>query len=47
VTRVAKRIIELARKGECDPVRLRDQTIQSFRQSMKDPSTRQGHEMGG
>jgi hypothetical protein len=37
VTRVAKRIIELARKGECDPVRLRDRTLQSFHQSMKDP----------
>jgi len=31
VTVAAKRIIELARKGECDPVRLRDQAIQSFR----------------
>jgi hypothetical protein len=31
VTVVAKRIIELARRGERDPIRLRDQTIQSFR----------------
>ena len=31
VTRVAKMIIELARKGECDPVRLRDGAIQSLR----------------
>jgi hypothetical protein len=31
VTRVAKRIIELARKGEYDPVRLRDGAIQSLR----------------
>ena len=31
VTVIAKRIIELARKGECDPVRLRDEAIQSFR----------------
>ena len=31
VTVAAKRIIELARKGECDPVRLRDQAVQSFR----------------
>jgi hypothetical protein len=34
VTMVAKRIIELARRGERDPIRLRDQAIQSFRQSM-------------
>jgi hypothetical protein len=31
VTMVAKRIIELARQGERDPIRLRDQAIQSFR----------------
>jgi len=31
VTMVAKTIIELARRGERDPVRLRDQAIQSFR----------------
>jgi hypothetical protein len=31
VTMMAKRIIELARKGECDPIQLRDKTIQSFR----------------
>jgi hypothetical protein len=31
VTMVAKRIIELARRGERDPIRLRDQAIQSFR----------------
>ena len=31
VTMVAKRIIELARQGERDPSRLRDQAIQSFR----------------
>jgi hypothetical protein len=30
-TMVAKRIIELARQGERDPVQLRDQAIQSFR----------------
>jgi 6-methylsalicylate decarboxylase len=30
VTVVAKRIIELARRGERDPIRLRDQAIQSF-----------------
>jgi hypothetical protein len=32
VTKVAKTIIELARRGERDPIRLRDQAIQSFRQ---------------
>jgi len=31
VTIVAKTIIELARRGERDPTRLRDQAIQSFR----------------
>jgi hypothetical protein len=31
VTMVAKRIIELARQGERDPIRLRDQAIHSFR----------------
>ena len=31
VTMVAKRIIELAKQGERDPVRLRDQTVRSFR----------------
>src|SRR5262249_37077624 len=31
VTMVAKTIIELARRGERDPTRLRDQAIQSFR----------------
>ena len=31
VTMVAKKIIELARRGERDPIRLRDQAIQSFR----------------
>jgi hypothetical protein len=31
VTMIAKRIIELARRGERDPIRLRDQAIQSFR----------------
>jgi len=31
VTIVAKTIIELARRGERDPVRLREQAIQSFR----------------
>jgi hypothetical protein len=31
VTMVAKTIIELARRGERDPIRLRDQAIQSFR----------------
>ena len=31
VTMVAKTIIELARRGERDPVRLRDQAIQSIR----------------
>src|SRR5262249_28342666 len=31
VTMVAKTIIELARRGECDPIRLRDQASQSFR----------------
>jgi hypothetical protein len=31
VTMVAKRIIKLARKGECDPIQLPDKTIQSFR----------------
>jgi hypothetical protein len=31
VTKVAKAIIELARRGERDPIRLRDQAIQSFR----------------
>jgi len=30
-TIVAKRIIELARQGERDPIRLRDQAIQSLR----------------
>jgi hypothetical protein len=30
-TMVAKRIIELARRGERDPIRLRDQAVQSFR----------------
>ena len=30
VTMVAKRIIELAKRGERDPVRLRDQTVRSF-----------------
>jgi len=31
VTMVAKKIIELARRGERDPIRLRDQAVQSFR----------------
>ena len=31
VTMLAKRIIELARQGERDPARLRDQAIQSLR----------------
>jgi hypothetical protein len=31
VTTAAKRIIELARQGERDPIRLRDEAIQSFR----------------
>jgi hypothetical protein len=31
VTMLAKRIIELARQGERDPARLRDQAIRSFR----------------
>ena len=31
VTMVAKTIIELARRGERDPIRLREQAIQSFR----------------
>jgi hypothetical protein len=31
VTMIAKTIIELARRGERDPIRLRDQAIQSFR----------------
>jgi hypothetical protein len=31
VTLVAKRIIELARQGERDPIRLRDGAIKSFR----------------
>ena len=31
VTLVAKRIIELAKQGERDPIRLRDQTVRSFR----------------
>ena len=31
VTMVAKTIIELARRGERDPIQLRDQAIQSFR----------------
>ena len=31
VTMVAKRIIELAKRGERDPMRLRDQAVQSFR----------------
>jgi hypothetical protein len=31
VTLVAKRIIELARQGERDPIRLRDGAIDSFR----------------
>ena len=31
VTMVAKRIIELARRGERDPIRLRDQAVQSLR----------------
>ena len=31
VTMVAKRIIELAKQGERDPIRLRDQTVRSFR----------------
>jgi len=30
VTMVAMRIIELARRGERDPIRLRDDAIQSF-----------------
>ena len=30
-TKVAKKIIELARRGERDPIRLRDQAVQSFR----------------
>jgi hypothetical protein len=30
-TMVAKKIIELARRGERDPIRLRDQAVQSFR----------------
>ena len=30
VTLVAKRIIELAKQGERDPMRLRDQAVQSF-----------------
>ena len=31
MTPVAKKIIELAKRGERDPIRLRDQAIQSFR----------------
>jgi hypothetical protein len=31
VTLIAKRIIELAKQGERDPMRLRDQAVQSFR----------------
>ena len=31
VTIIAKRIIELARQGERDPIRLRDEVIQSLR----------------
>jgi hypothetical protein len=31
VTMVAKKIIEFARRGERDPIRLRDQAVQSFR----------------
>ena len=31
VAMVVKRIIELARRGERDPIRLRDYAIQSFR----------------
>ena len=31
VTMVAKKIIELATRGERDPIRLRDQAVQSFR----------------
>jgi hypothetical protein len=31
VTMIAKRIIELARRGERDPIRLRDQAVQSLR----------------
>jgi len=31
VTIIAKRIIELARRGERDPIRLRNEVIQSFR----------------
>jgi hypothetical protein len=30
VTVVAKKIIDLARRGERDPIRLRDQAVQSF-----------------
>ena len=30
-TKVAKKIIELARRGERDPIRLREQAVQSFR----------------
>jgi hypothetical protein len=30
-TKVAKKIIELARQGERDPIRLREQAVQSFR----------------
>ena len=30
-TMVAKRIIELAKRGERDPIRLRDQAVQAFR----------------
>jgi hypothetical protein len=30
MTMVAKRIIELAKQGERDPIRLRDQTVRSF-----------------
>ena len=31
VTMIAKTIIELARRGERDPIRLRDPAVQSFR----------------
>jgi len=31
VTRIAKTIIELAKQGERDPIRLREQAVQSFR----------------
>ena len=33
VTMVAKKIIELAKQGERDPIRLRDQAVASFSQA--------------